>query len=389
MFSSRTNWHPEHNRLTGLLELRRKNNKPIYDLTVSNPTESGIQYPEHEFLSALAQHQSLTYQPNPRGLYSARDSIAQNYRVKNITVDPSDIFLTASTSEAYSLIIKVLCNGGEHILVPQPSYPLFEYLAQINDAGLQHYHLFYDHGWNIDIDSIREAITPSTRAITIVNPHNPTGMFIKKAEYQQIQELARQHQLSLIVDEVFIDYAFKDDENRYGSTPRETDILTFTLNGISKTIGLPQMKLGWIIVSGEQTIVTGAIKRLEILCDTFLSVNTPVQIALPKFFEFGKSVQRQIFERITSNYGFAKEVVQNSPCTLLPAEGGWYATILVPKTMSDEEWAIELLNTCGVYLFPGYFFDFEVDGRLVVSLLTQPEIFAPAVNELVRHVSMR
>jgi len=387
MFSSRTNWHREPNRLTELLASCRKNNKLIYDLTASNPTECGFSYPEQQFLSALANPQTLHYQPDSQGLLSAREVIARYYHEKNIRVDASQIFLTASTSEAYSLLAKLLCNVNERVLVPRPSYPLFEYLGEINDVQLDFYHINYDHGWSIDIDSVRRAITSSTKAIVIVNPHNPTGMFLKNDEYGRIREIARLHNLAIIVDEVFVDYLFQPDPHRLGTTAGGTDVLTFTLNGISKMIGLPQMKLAWIVVNGEPSGVKEATGRLEILCDTFLSVNTPVQVALPTFFEFRQTVQREILNRITSNYNSLDSLLRNSPCSLLGAEGGWYAILQIPKTKSEEEWAVGLLNECGIYLFPGYFFDFHNEGYLVVSLLTPPEVLGVAVKNLVHYIS--
>ena len=389
MFSHRTNWHREHNRLSELLESRRASRKPIYDLTVSNPTECNFSYPQQEILTALSDVNALYYHPHPRGLFSARKAVAEYYSVKGKSVHPENIFLTASTSEACSLILKLLCNAGEGVLVPLPSYPLFEYLAKINDVDLQHYHLTYDHGWQIDIESITRAIKPSTKAIVIVNPHNPTGMFLKNDECKHIQGIARRHDLALIVDEVFLDYPFDDDTARLGTTAGKSNVLTFTLNGISKMMGLPQMKLGWIAVGGPHQQVTEACERFEILCDIFLSVNTPVQVALPTFLIHGKTIQSQILNCTKSNYNYLKNSLLNTPCSLLSAEGGWYAVLQVPNTRSEEELAIGLLSECGIYLFPGYFFDFQNEGYLVVSLLTQPEVFEPAINNLVRHISTR
>ncbi len=389
MFSSRTNWHRSPNRLTEALESHRKSGNPIFDLSISNPTECGIIYPEQDILSSLSHRHTLSYHPSSQGLLSAREAVAQYYREKSIDVDPEDIFLTASTSEAYSLLFKLLCNRDEHILVPQPSYPLFEYLAQVSDVHLLSYHLFYDHGWHIDVESIRSTITSSTKALVIVSPHNPTGMFLKKEEYQQLQEIARLHNVALIVDEVFLDYPFHDDPTRVGTTVSTSEVLTFTLNGISKSCGLPQMKLGWMVIGGERTVTLEARGRLEILCDTYLSVNTPVQIALLELFRCGKSIQYQILSRVKSNYEFLQGVLCSpSPVSLLESEGGWYAILKVPRTKSDEEWAMELLNEYGVYLFPGYFFDLQNEGYLVVSLLTQSEVFVSAINNLIHHISI-
>jgi alanine-synthesizing transaminase len=389
-FSQRTNWHRQQNKLTELLDSLRKSGKDVLDLTVSNPTECGFIYPEKEILSSFENHSSMVYDPNSHGLLSARQSVAEYYKQKNISVDPSNIFLTASTSEAYSTLFRLLCNAGETVLVPKPSYPLFEYLAQINDVELQHYDLHYDGEWHVDIESFADCITESLKAIVIVNPHNPTGLFLKKDEYDAIKEFARQHNLAMIVDEVFIDYAFEDDESRISSTANEDDVLTFTLNGISKMIGLPQMKLGWLVVSGESLAVREATSRLEIICDTFLSVNTPVQVALPKLLTIGKNIQNQIRNRNKSNYTtlltthHSHLTSQGSP---LLSEGGWYGIIRVPRIKSDEEWALQLLEKKGVYVYPGYFFDFTDDGYLVVSLLVENSIFQKAVSEIVDYVS--
>jgi alanine-synthesizing transaminase len=390
-FSERTNWHRQQNRLTELLDSLRKSGKDVLDLTVSNPTVCGFIYPEKEILSSFENHSSMVYDPNPRGVFSARQSVAEYYNHKNISVDPSNIFLTASTSEAYSILFKLLCNAGDSVLVPKPSYPLFEYLAQINDVNLQYYNLRYDDEWHLDIESFTDCNIESLKAIVIVNPHNPTGMFLKKNDYKTIKEFAVKHDLALIVDEVFIDYAFEDDEGRIGSTASETEVLTFTLNGISKMIGLPQMKLGWVIVSGQLSFVNEAIERLQIICDTFLSVNTPVQVALPKLLTVGKNIQNQIRNRIKSNYisllttHHSHSTSQSSP---LISEGGWYGIIRVPRTKSDEGWALQLLEKKCVYVYPGYFFDFTDDGYLVVSLLVANSIFQSAVNEIVEYVSL-
>ncbi len=381
MFSKRTNWQRQSNRLSELLGKLRESGKPVYDLTNSNPTDCGINYPQQEILRALSNPESLRYHPEPHGLISARKAVSEYYHQKSVVVDASDIFLTASTSEAYSLIFKLLCNADESILVPNPSYPLFDYLAQVNDVVIQQYLLHYDHGWYIDVDSIKRGITSTTKAIVLVNPHNPTGMFLKKSEYNAIQELALQKNLALIVDEVFADYAYQDDPDRIISTAGNSKVLTFTMNGISKMIGLPQMKLGWVVVSGEETVRRETIERFEILCDTFLSVNTPVQVALPELLRIGVAIQGKILERVRNNYALLRrEIGQNTFCSLLESEGSWYGIIRMPRTRSDEEWALHLLETTGVYLFPCYFFDFSDDAHLVVSLLVEEKSFHNAIK---------
>ncbi len=383
MFSTRTNWHRQPNRFTELLESRRREGSVIFDLTKSNPTHCGINYPEREILAALSHPGSLQYQPDPMGLLSSRDEIARYYRKKNLTVQTSNIFLTASTSEAYSFIFRLLCNPGDAVLAPVPSYPLFEYLAQVNDIQLQHYHLLYDHGWYIDIDSMKNAITKSTKAIVLVNPHNPTGMYLKKDAWFQIGELARQHELALIVDEVFTEYSLGDTSHNFGSTAASNDVLTFTLNGISKMCGFPQLKLGWVIVSGESAAAREAINRLEILCDTFLSVNTPVQVGLPQLLKAGEHVRQKIIARIKSNYDHVRKLMnKQSHASCLTADGGWYCTLRMPRIKSDEQWSLELLEHRGVCIYPGYFFDFEEEGYLVASLLTEEQTFCDAINHI-------
>jgi alanine-synthesizing transaminase len=385
-FSHRTNWHHQPNLLTKLLDSRRSAGKSILDLTVSNPTEAGILYPELEILSALAHPSSLHYQPEPGGLLSARQAIVQYYREKNISVDPSYIILTASTSEAYSMLFKLLCNSGDSVVAPRPSYPLFDYLAQLNDVSLQHYRLVYDSAWRIDIDSLRASLTPSTRAIVIINPHNPTGMFLKKDELAQIIEIARERNLTLIVDEVFMEYGFTDEPTRANSAAGTKEVLTFTLNGISKLLGLPQMKLGWFVASGSGATLQEAMARLEIIADTFLSVNIPAQVALPKLLNICEPVRSLILNRIRTNYHFLEDALKSSSCSVLSADSGWYGVLRIPRIKNDEAWALELLNHCGVYVFPGYFFDFEEEGCLVVSLLVEERIFQDGVMEIVRYI---
>ncbi len=387
LFSHRTNWYRQLNKISELFESLRKSGRSILDLTVSNPTECGIEYPEKEILSALSASPILHYEPNPRGLLSARRAVCEYYKKKSITVNLSNIFLTASTSEAYSILFKLVCNAGESVLVPKPSYPLFDYLAQLNDVRLHYYHLRYDQEWQIDIDSIKNSINKKTKAIVIINPHNPTGMFLKNDESLAIKEIAHRYNLVIIVDEVFIDYAFENNERMRVSTAGEGEGLIFTLNGISKMLGLPQMKLGWIIVNGHPSLVAEATARLEIICDTFLSVNTPVQVALPKLLKHGKIIQQKILDRVLSNYSTLKTITLNTLCSALNTHGGWYGILRVPRIKSDEDWALQLLENKSVYLFPGYFFDFEEDGYLVVSLLVESSVFQKGVREIVDYVS--
>lgn len=384
-FSQRTEWHRRSNPLAALLEERRKSGKPVYDLTVSNPTDCGISYPQRDLVTSLSDPRALRYHPDPRGLLSARETISRYYLSKKVDVEPSRIFLTASTSEGFSVLFTLLCNPGEEVLVPQPSYPLFDYLAQLHDVKLRSYRLIYDHEWSIDVDSIRKCITPSTRALVLVNPHNPTGMFLNQAAYRLIKEIAAEHSIALIVDEVFVDFPIVPGQTAI-STATERDVLSFTLNGISKMAGLPQMKLGWIVVGGDEPAAVEAAERLEIILDTYLSVNTPVQVALPGLLKGAEIIRENILARIRMNYAHLREAVTSqSSCSVLNSEGGWSGIIRVPNIKSDERWALDLLEKKGIYLHPGYFFDFETEGHLVVSLLVLGEVLQSGVRGLVEY----
>ena len=334
-------------------------------------------------MASLAQLRSLHYEPDPKGLLSAREAVSIYYRLNGVRVDANDIILTASTSESYSMIFKLLCEPADEILVPVPSYPLFEFLAQLNDVTIKPYHLHYDGEWHIDISSVEKGISKRTKAIVVVSPHNPTGTFLKKNELTALSPYCLKSGLAVIVDEVFTDYAFNDDPGRIVSTAGLSDILTFTLNGISKLAGLPQMKLGWMAVSGPEREKNEALSRLEIVADTFLSVNTPVQVALPQLLEIGAKVRTGIRSRVSGNKNTLEQLGgRYSPWTLLGSEGGWNAIIQVPRTRTAEEWALGLLGDAGVYTHPGYFFEFQEDNVLVLSLLIRPTEFREATARL-------
>ncbi len=389
MFSSRTNWHHHPNKLSQLLEERRRQGKPIYDLTISNPTEAGVEYPSGEILSALSQAAGLHYAPHPLGAATAREAVASYYASRNIPVSSSTIVLTASTSEAYGWLFMLLCESGANVLVPVPSYPLFDFLARLHDVETRSYRLHYDGEWHIDFDSVERALTPTTRAIVAVSPHNPTGMFLKYEELQRLNRIAVENAVALIVDEVFSEYGLDVDERRVVSTASNDAVLTFTLNGISKVCGLPQLKLGWIAVSGPDAQQQEALHRIEIIADTFLSVNMPVQVALPALLEIGERVRAQIHDRLRKNYRYLVSCVsRGAPVSVLQTEGGWYAVLKVPRTCSEEEWAIRLLSESGVYVFPGYFFDFPENGYLVISLLPEPTILEQGMAAVLSAVSL-
>jgi len=375
MFSSRTNWNLTPNALHQLLEEKRRRGQQIVDLTESNPTRCGFLY-RPELLGALTTERSLLYEPEPRGLLTARNAIADHYAQHGFRADPANIFLTAGTSEAYAHLFKLLCNPGDNILVPKPSYPLFDYLCALNDVEARQYRLRYDDEWHIDLDSIRHGVDQSTKALLLVHPNNPTGSFVKETECAAIVKMAEERGLALIVDEVFGEFSLGDTGDLYKSFATGKGFLVFTLNGISKLLGLPQMKLAWITVTGQPGQVQEASNRLEIISDTFLSVGTPIQQALPSLLEKGQRVTEQIKKRVNANYrtlGFASAQSSVSP---LKVEGGWYAIVRLPGILTDEAWALRLLRESNVLVHPGHFFEIEQDACIVLSLLPEESAFS-------------
>ena len=352
------------NRIAAALAARTE---PYLDLTVSNPTTAGIEYDVASITGALSDPRLLVYEPAPFGLRSAREAVA---RCSN--VDADRVILTASTSEAYSFVFKLLCDPGDEVLAPRPSYPLFDFLAQLESVRLVHYRLFYDHGWHIDWHDLRQRVTNRTRAVIVVNPNNPTGSYLKRGDLDQFAALG----LPLISDEVFSTYEFTEDAERVRSVAGEDRILTFALNGLSKLAGLPQLKLGWMMVNGPRTQRDDARARLEVIADTYLSVGTPVQVAAPVLLGSAASARSRIQERTGRNL---KRLTKLSP---LVVEGGWYAVVQMPRIRSEEEWALTLLNDSGVLVQPGYFFDFEREAFVVLSLLTGEEVFAQGIERI-------
>jgi alanine-synthesizing transaminase len=385
MFASRTNWNLTPNALSQLLLEKRTKGEPILDLTESNPSHCAFSY-DSELLRALSSDRSLLYEPEPHGLLSAREGIAEYYRRHGTLVDPSNIFLTASTSEAYSHLFRLLCNPGESVLVPKPSYPLFDYLCALNDVDVRHYRLVYDDEWRIDLDSIRGGIDPSTRALLLVHPNNPTGSFVKNEEQESILKLAQRHNLALIVDEVFGEFPLAEREGCHKSFASEERCPTFTLNGISKLLGMPQMKLAWITVSGEAAVVRNAVNRLEIICDTYLSTGTPIQQVLPSWLNDARLVTDQIKRRINANYHTLHSLTAQSSVSPLNAEGGWNAILQFPRIMSDEEWALRTLKESNVLIHPGHFFEIERDACLVTSLLPEESTFSNGIGKILELV---
>ena len=359
---------------------KRRDGAPFLDLTESNPTHAGLAYPQAEILAALADAHSLQYEPSPRGLNTAREAVAGYYRDRGTETRSENVLLTASTSEAYAYLFKLLTNPGDEILAPRPSYPLFEFLAGLESVTIRQYPLRYDGVWHIDFDALEQAITPRTRGIAVVNPNNPTGSFLKRTELDRLDSLAAQHGIALLSDEVFRDYAFGDDAERVSTLVGDRKALTFSMSGLSKIAGLPQMKLGWIVADGPHS--TQALEALELIADTYLSVSTPVQVALPRLLELSAGIQQQIRERTASNLARLRDGIHGSAATLLRTEGGWYAVLQVPRTRTEEEWTLKLLDESNVLVQPGFFYDFESEAFLVLSLLPEPAIVTEGLARL-------
>jgi alanine-synthesizing transaminase len=377
VFSRRTSWDLAPNAFSLALERERHSGRELLDLTVSNTTEAGIQYDEREIREALSSPAVLNYEPAAKGLLAARNAVADYYSARNTSVDPEHIVLTVSTSEAYSYVFRLLCDPDDEVLVAQPSYPLFEFLADIQDVKLRPFELIYDHGWQIDFHSLEQAITPRTRAILLVHPNNPSGSYIKEHERERLNQICRIHELAIVVDEVFLDYSH-DASERF-SFANNSGVLTFTLSGLSKISGLPQMKAAWIVTCGPQR--DEAMSRIEVIADTYLSPSAPMQSALPVLLQQRHSVQKQLNTRIAANlHELDTQLAAQHVCSRLDVEGGWYATLRVPITRSDEELAIALLERASVVAHPGHLFNFSRDGYLVLSLITPEPDFAEGLN---------
>jgi alanine-synthesizing transaminase len=392
MFSKRTNWRREENAYTRALRRHRASGTPIFDLTVSNPTACGFQYDGAAILAALTAPAALRYDPEPKGLLQARAAVAQYYQQKNSEahLDLEQLILTTGTSEAYSFLFRLLCEPGDEIVIAQPSYPLFEFLAAIHDVKLCPFRLVYDHGWQIDFAALTKAMSSRTRAIVLVHPNNPTGHFVSRSEAEQLQKLCLEREIALVVDEVFFDYKIPlaDRREKHGSFVFDARVLTLIVSGLSKIAGLPQMKIGWIAANGPDMQVHEAIARLEIIADTYLSLNAPIQHALPTLLAQRGVMQPQIMRRIEENLRKLDEVLQpQNLVSRLEFEGGWCAVVRVPAVQSDEELAIRLLEDYSVLAHPGHFYDFPDDGYLVVSLLTPAGEFGEGIREIVECVA--
>ena len=388
MFSSRTNWLLTPNRLAQAIEELRRRGRPLLDLTESNPTRCGFAFDTQAILKTLANPQALSYEPDPRGLLVARQAVAAYYAERGIALDPGQIFLTTSTSEAYSYVFRLLADSSDTILAPQPSYPLFDYLAGLNDVGVVAYPLIYDHGWQIDLPTLAKRLEARTRAILVVHPNNPTGSFVRRRELAELLAFCRRHDVALVADEVFADYPLAADPLRVVSHAAITEALTLTLSGLSKISALPQMKVAWLVVSGPPEILRSGLARMEIIADTYLSVSAPLALALPGLLETRRTLQPQILARLTSNLKLLDaRLSSGQPVSRLLVEGGWYAILRLPSIRTDEEWAMELACKDGVLVHPGHFFDFGSEGHLVISLLTKAEVFEEGIARIIARVA--
>lgn len=382
-FSSRT---PSDQRPNRLAAARRRIGRPAFDLTESNPTRCDLPYP-HDLLASLAEPRGLRYQPDPSGPVEARSAIAEEYLRAGTEVAPDRLLLTASTSEAYSFLLRLLADPGDRLLIPVPSYPLFDQLARLDAVELIRYPLAADDGWRPDLEAIATA-PDRTRAAVVVHPNNPTGTFVTPEDAARLAALCRERGLALIADEVFLPFRLGEGPDRVASFAGTTECLTFTLGGLSKSVGLPQLKLGWVVVSGPEDEARAAVERLEYVADAYLSVSTPVALACPELVRRGRSIERAILDRCRANLLRLQAAVAASPSvTLLTPQGGWNAVLRVPALMSDEDLALQLLEGHGVAVHPGYLFDFPGDGFLVVSLLPKPEAFAEGVSRLLAEVT--
>jgi alanine-synthesizing transaminase len=381
-WSTRTQWDMGETPWASELARLRAAGTRLWDLTASNPTACGFAYDAASILGPLSDPAALHYEPNPRGLRPAREAVSRYYGDHGASVDPEQIFLTTSTSEAYSFLFRLLCDPGDEVLIGQPGYPLFDFLAQLDDVRLVPYELFYDHGWHLDLQALRRRITPRTRAIAVVHPNNPTGHFTRDKERAAIEGLCREHGLALIVDEVFLDYGLAGHEVGRSFAAGGHVVPTFVLSGLSKVAALPQMKAAWIACFAEQE----ALQRLEVICDTFLSMSAPIQHALPAWLSQRRAPQAQIRERLERNLATLDGILHRQTLvTRLEIEAGWYAVLRVPGLQREEETALELLLERAVVVHPGGFFGFSGQGWLVVSLLAPEGEFTAGMEAIAAH----
>ena len=393
-FAQRTSWNLASNRSTEALEAHRRAGREVLDLTATNPTIIGLRYNEDNLLKALGRSEALTYEPDPKGLLCAREAVVSYYAERGSHVSPDGLILTTSTSEAYSFVFRLLCDTGDALLVPVPSYPLFGFLADLHDVKLLPYELVYDHGWQIDFHSLRMAMQKAevagttARAVMVVHPNNPTGSYAKPHEAEELSRICSSSGMAIIADEVFLDYSLLPARPLTFSS--NGDALTFSLSGLSKISGLPQMKVAWIAVSGPERLKVEAMRRLEVIADTYLSMNAPVQWALPIMLEERRGIQRQLMYRLQGNLAeLDLQLATQRLCRRLEVEGGWCVVLRVPVTGSDEDFAISLLQETEVLVHPGHFYDFPTDGYLVLSLITESAIFRKGISRILQFIAAR
>jgi aspartate/methionine/tyrosine aminotransferase len=388
MFSGRLPRSLTTNRLAEAVAGMRAAGRSFVDLTESNPTRAGFDYPA-ALLEPLGGPAGRMYAPAPLGVRDAREAVAREYARHGLTVAPERIALTSSTSEAYSWLFKLLADAGDDVLVPRPSYPLFDHLTRLELVTARPYDLEYHGSWSIDFASVERALTPRARAVLMVSPNNPTGSFVSAEEIARLAALCAPRGVALIADEVFADYELEPGAAaKAGRVSARTDVLAFALGGLSKAVGLPQVKLGWMAVSGPDALVAAALARLEVIGDAYLSVSTPVQTAAADLLAVGAGVRGQIASRVAANYRVLKAAAASEPsCGALRSEGGWYAVLQVPTLETEEQLVVSLLADDSVLVHPGYFFDFARESFLVVSLLPPPNVFAGGIERILRRFS--
>ena len=388
MFSSRVPGQLEQNAFTRALSKARAGGGPLIDLTLTNPTRAGLGYPAAQ-LAGLGAAAAQVYDPEPFGLPGARDAVSRDYARRGLAIPADRVVLTASTSEAYSLLFKLLCEpSGDDVLVPVPSYPLFEHLTRLDGVVPRSYRLDYDGRWGVDLDTVDRAWTPRTRAVLAVSPNNPTGSVLTAREIQELRDRCRARGAALILDEVFADYPL-DGTPPVANVAAEggADVLMFRLGGLSKSAALPQVKLGWIALEGPAPVVREALERLELICDTYLSVSTPVQVAAPDLIAGGAQVREQVLQRVRGNHAALAQAASRHPAVdLLPADAGWSAVLRIPARDPEEAVVLRLIEADSVVVHPGFFFDFPHEAFLVFSLLPEPDAFREGVRRVLEHV---
>jgi len=386
-FSARLPNDRSSNRLTRAIQQARADSRPILDLTEANPTRAGFHYPD-DLLAPVADARGLLYEPRPFGLPDARQAVARDYARRGMSVSAERILLTASTSEAYSVLFKLLADAGDEVLVPRPSYPLFDHLTRLDLVTPKPYDLEYHGSWSIDVGSVERAMTSRTRALLLVSPNNPTGSFVTADELERLAASCAGGGVAIVADEVFVDYELRAGAAAAAGHALDCrNVLTFSLGGLSKSAGLPQAKLAWIAVAGPPATVEEALERLEIVCDAYLSVSTPIQLAASQLLERAPAIRAQIQVRITGNYRQMVHCAGAMPaCSVLRADAGWYGILQVPSLTSEEDLVVDLVTRAGVLAHPGFFFDFTRGSYLVVSLLTAPQVFAEGLDRILRHL---